>query len=81
MWVSCFLIIDIANGWLYFHTHTSHTQLVSLERMVFDALGRMWITLFINGVTAFATLICIVGTLCKKKVAIIAVSDLNYLMF
>ena len=68
------VLFNIVNGWLYFHTHTSHTQLVSLERMVFDVLGHMWITLFINGITAFATLICIVGTLCKKKVAVVAVS-------
>ena len=49
-------------------------QLVSAERIVFDALGQMWVILFANGITIIATLVCILGVLCKKNAAILAVN-------
>lgn len=53
-------------------------QIVSTERMVFDVLGRMWITLVINGLTGIASLVCIMGLYFRKKSAIISVSVIYY---
>ena len=63
----------MAIGERFFHFYTC-IQVMTVERMVFDAFGQMWGTLIINCITALCSLVGIVGVCIPEKIAIGVVS-------
>ena len=49
-------------------------QLIGTERLVFDILGQMWITLALNVLTVLTSILGVIGLFFRRKTAVIAVS-------
>ena len=57
------------------------SQVLTVERMVFDTFGQMWGTMILNCMTALCTLTGIVGVCINEKMAIGVVSGNNALLY
>lgn len=55
-----------------------YSQLVSIERTVFDVLGQMWLTMLVNGMNLICTMTGVLGTCVKEKIAMAVVNDLPF---
>lgn len=55
-----------------------YSQLVSIERTVFDVLGQMWLTMLVNGMNLICTMTGMLGTCVKEKIAMAVVNDLPF---